>query len=101
MEMASISGKMEVYTWVNLWKAKNTEKVNGAKYKTSKIVTTMMANINMIKRTVTESLLGTVEIYTRETIKMMKEMDMERCSGLMALFIKVNGRKVFSMEWVK
>ena len=77
------------------------EKANGEKCKICKIVTAMMGNIKMIKRTVTVYLPGIVAIFTKEVIKTMKEMAMEKCFGLMAPFIKVNGKKAFNMEWVK
>jgi hypothetical protein len=101
MEMANINGKMVVYMLASLRKVKNMGKANGGKFKTYKIVITMMANTKMIKRMVTEFLLGIVEIFTKEIIKTMKEMAMERCFGQMVLSIKVNGKRVFSMEWVK
>ncbi len=46
------------------------------------------------------SLHGRVGIYTRGTTRMIREMDMVRCTGLMVAFIKVNGRMGYSMVQV-
>ena len=77
------------------------EKVNGRKWEMHRYVTVMKEIITWIKRMVTVYSHGKVAIFTKETIKMMKEMAMERCSGQMVQFTKDNGDKVFNMVLVK
>lgn len=40
---------------------------------------------------------GSQEIDTREIIRMILDMDMVKCTGLMGLSIRVNGSKAYSM----
>ena len=48
-----------------------------------------------------EYLLGRVVIFIKVIIKKMKEMDMVKCFGLMALSIKELGNKVYRMDRVR
>jgi hypothetical protein len=61
-------------------------KENGKKLLKLLVVQLMniLVNIKMIRSVDKESLNGQVEITIKESIRMMKEMDMEKCSGLMA-----------------
>lgn len=74
---------------------------NGKNFKILKIVISMKVNTNLIRKMVTAFLIGKVVIYTKEITRMMKEMGMEKCIGLMDLFIKVNGKEESNMEWEK
>jgi hypothetical protein len=58
----------------------------------------MMESMSKIRRMDMEYLIGKVVIYIRAVIKMMKEMDMGKCIGLMDHVIKDNGNKEFSMD---
>jgi hypothetical protein len=49
------------------------------------------------RNTVTESLPGKVEIFTKENIKMTKDMDVGNLSGLMGQYIKEIGSLELSM----
>lgn len=40
---------------------------------------------------------GQVETFTKEITLMMKDTVMEKCTGLMGVSIKANGRKAFNM----
>jgi hypothetical protein len=58
------------------------------------ILVIMLWTKNMDK----DSLTGKVEIIILENIKMILDMDMGKCIGLMALFIREIGNKVYSMD---
>ena len=62
------------------------------------IVISMKDNILKIKNQVMEFLHGLVEIFIKEIIKTIVEMGMDKCTGVMVVFIKDNGEKVFNME---
>ena len=66
-------------------------KGNGRKLVTPQRAMPMRANINLIRRTVMESLTGRVVIPIRETTKMMNVMATGRCTGWMAQYTKENG----------
>ena len=74
---------------------------NGRNSKMYQIATAMMANINLIRKMDMAFLPGKVAMFTKATTKMMKEMAMEKCFGLMVLCIKVSGKKASSMVLVK
>jgi hypothetical protein len=46
------------------------------------------------------SLFGNLVIITKETIKTIKETGMAKCTGMMGLFTKEIGNKVFKMARV-
>jgi hypothetical protein len=54
----------------------------------------------MIKNAGMEYSLGQVEIFTKETILMMWDTDLDKCIGMMEVVIKVIGKKVFNMDKV-
>jgi hypothetical protein len=54
-------------------------------------VINMREHTETIKNGVMESLHGKAVILIKETMKEMYEVVMERCFGLMGLFIEVNG----------
>jgi len=66
-------------------------KVSGVKERKHKIVMLMTVTINLIKKMALVSLLGNQEINIKEHTKMMKDMVMVKCIGLMEVTIKVNG----------
>lgn len=45
--------------------------------------------------------IGQLVIITKVTSKMMKGMDMEKCSGLMVVSMKETGNEEYSMGWEK
>lgn len=55
----------------------------------------------MIKSQVMVFSHGQVVMFTKEIMRMIQGMDMERCSGRMVAFIKVIGGMGFSMVRVK
>ncbi len=75
------------------------EKVNGGKiiYLT---VILMREITNWIKSMAMVFLAGKVEMFTKEIMKKICERDMARCIGLMDLYTKENGIKVFKMAMV-
>lgn len=66
--------------------------------KDQEIVTNMKDSTLMIKNQVMVFLHGQVEMYTRGIMRMTQEMVMEKCTGWMAVFIKVIGGMVYNME---
>jgi hypothetical protein len=73
------------------------EKVNGAKKLKHKIVIVMKVNISSIKNLVLVFSHGKVVINIEGPTKMMKDMDMVKCTGLMVATTKENGFMEFSM----
>lgn len=59
-----------------------------------------MAAITMIKNGVMDNLHGLLETSTRVTMRQIKEMGMDKFTGLMELAIKANGLMEFSMASV-
>lgn len=51
----------------------------------------MMGNIWMIKRMEEEYTYGNQVIDTKDNLKMITDMDMERCIGMMGQVLKANG----------
>jgi translation initiation factor IF-1 len=74
---ASISGRMVVCILVNLRTASNTGKESGERVK-AHLVTNMKENTIWIRNTDMECFSGHLEISTRETTRMMREMAMVR-----------------------
>ena len=72
-------------------------KVNGGKPPTTQNAIDLKENIIATKRMVWVPSLGKVAISTMETTSTTKEWATVRCTGLMVLFTKVNGKKVFKM----
>ena len=89
--MATVNtiGRMEVSTKEVLWEAIVKETRYGRNI--LEIVINTKANTWGIKSKATEFSLGLVEIFIKETMKMMKEKDMERCIGQTAAIIKALG----------
>lgn len=56
----------------------------------------MRESISWTISTVMGSFDGQVEISIKETISMMKDMDMVKCTGLMEVFTRDNGRKGYN-----
>lgn len=52
----------------------------------------------MIKNLDMESFLGQVEIFIKETMRMILEMVMDKCIGLTEVFIRVSGKMEFNMD---
>jgi hypothetical protein len=73
------------------------EKVNGAKKLKHKIVIVMKVNISSIKNLVSVFSHGKVVINIEGPTKMMKDMDMVKCTGLMVATTKENGFMESSM----
>jgi hypothetical protein len=61
----------------------------------------MKGSMSSTRRMEMEFLLGRVVMYTKVITKMMKEMDMVKCSGLMDLGIKESGKRASNMEMVR
>jgi hypothetical protein len=101
MVMDNTSGRTAVFMSVNSKMVSSMERVNGKSSKIPNNATNTMESMLMIKRTVTECSLGRVAMFIEETMLMMSETAMEKCSGLMVQCIKANGKKVFSMAMVR
>jgi hypothetical protein len=67
-------------------------KANGRKSRVQLTATIMKVNTNLIRKMDMVFLLGKVETSIKVTTKMMKEMAMERCFGLMVQDTTVNGK---------
>jgi hypothetical protein len=72
-------------------------RANGRKQVIKQTVIAIRASTTKIKRMDMAYSIGRVEIYTKGTIKMMKEMALVKCIGLMDLVIKALGNKGFNM----
>jgi hypothetical protein len=77
------------------------EKENGRRCRICRIATAMRENTKTTRRMDMVFSIGRAGTSTRETIRMMKEMVLERCSGLTGIGIRVNGSKESSMVRVK
>lgn len=99
--MESIGGKTEAFIKGSLSKGLKMGKASGKRMHKILIAISMKGNMKMIRRMVKEFLLGRVETFTKVLTGMMREMAMVKCFGLMGRFIKENGAKVYSMDWVK
>jgi hypothetical protein len=84
MVRVSTSGQMEAPISVSLRRASSTARAGGRKAPYTRIATNTRENTSMIKRMDTGFSPGKAATYTKEVIKMMREMDMARCSGQMA-----------------
>ena len=58
----------------------------------------MMESTNTTERVEVVCILGPVETSIKATILMMRDMEMDRCSGQMEVCMRVSGLEVFSME---
>ena len=101
MGLDNISGRMEVYTLENLKMGRSMARVNGRKLITLRTVILMTVSIPTIRRMALVSSNGKVEMYSKDVIKMMKEMDTVKCIGLMEATTRVNGDKVSNMVWAR
>jgi hypothetical protein len=61
----------------------------------------MKASTAMIKKMAMVYLSGQAAMYIEANIQMMKEKALERCGGLMEVFILDNGIEAFSMGMAK
>lgn len=73
------------------------EKVNGAKELKHKIVIVTKVSINLIKNLVSVFSLGKVVINIEVPTRMMRDMDMVKCTGLTIVITKENGFMEFNM----
>ena len=64
---------------------------------TNLIAINMKVITQWIKSMVTVSFNGKVETFTRETMKMTKDMVMVKCFGSTALFTEANGKREYKM----
>lgn len=76
-------------------------KASGARWARSYSVMAMMVSTSKIRRMDMAFLHGSLEMYTKATMSMMREMDMVRCTGLMDHATVESGSKVFSMVMVR
>ena len=74
------------------------EKVNGRAQRTQYPIIIMMENTSRIKRVAKVYIHGPVAISIKATILMMRDMEMDGCSGQMEACMRVSGLEVFSME---
>lgn len=95
-DLVNITGQMEVTSRVHLKWVYVAVMEYGKK--DLEIVTNMKDSILMIKNRVMAFLHGQVEMFTRGIMRMTQEMVMDKCTGWMAVFIKVIGGMAFNME---
>lgn len=62
------------------------------------LATNMKDNTKMIENLDMVFSLGLLETFIKVIISKTWEMDMERCTGMMEVYIKETGRTEFSME---
>jgi len=79
---------------------KNMDSASG-KHPELSMPTLMKVNMLKTKSADKARFNGRVVTGIKENIRMMSDMVMERCIGLMAVFIKVNGSREFNMALVK
>ena len=77
------------------------ERESGRRFKMQQTAIPMKVNMPMIRKMVKELLFGKVEMSIKEAMLMMTEKDMAKCFGQMALHIRVNGKKEYSMDLVR
>ena len=65
------------------------------------LVINIKVNIIKIKNKVMVYLLGKVEMFTKEILIMIYEMDMVRCIGVTEATIRGNGKMEYSMVKVR
>ena len=94
-------GNQEAYMKEIFMKVLSMEKESGGRIKTISLLISMRVLIVLTKNMDMESLLGSQAISTKATITWMKEMDMEKCSSQMVLFIKVIGQEEFKQGMLK
>lgn len=87
-----INGRMVLYMRVYLRMVLDMVRANGLQIKRN--ISVIIAKV--LKR-VTESYIFIVVIFTKETLLQIEDKDMDKCFGLMDLFIKDNGKMVFKM----
>lgn len=97
--MDNIIGKMVVISKVNFL----TDYVMVQEYgkRVQDIMINIKANMKMIKKMGMEYLHGLQEMYIKEIINQMLEMDMDKCIGVMEVIIKGNGEVEYKMEMGK
>ena len=100
MGRVSTVGEMAKFMLVNSSKEWNMEKGNGEVGKGLSVIN-MKETIWMIRNMDLESSNGPVVIVTKVNTKMMREMDMERWNGQMGVSIRETGSEGFSMVMEK
>lgn len=93
MDLGHINGQTVLFMRVHLKMVLGTEKENGLIIKLSILEIT-----HKVLKKVMVNFTFQVEIFTKETSSLIVGKDMEKCFGLMDLFIKVNGKMVIKME---
>ena len=94
-----INGGMAVFTKVNLKMALNMAKVNGQRDKVM-INARLKVTTLMERRKATVNLNGQVETSIEVNIKMTKDTDMVKCTGMIKVDIREVGSMVSSTERV-
>lgn len=101
MGSGSTSGSPELCTLGSFIKDSNRGEEDGRKMQMIFILTLTRGIITRTRKTGLECLHGLVVISTKDTTRMMKGRDLERCDGQTEAFTKENGSEEFSMERVK
>jgi hypothetical protein len=89
MDLDNIIGKMEVITRGTLIREFEVDMEFGKRERAFAINTKV--NLRITKKMAMVFIHGGVAIYIKEAIKIICEMDMDRCTGKMELFTKDNG----------
>ena len=88
-DLDSIIGQMEAISKEHLRMASEMDRAFGRKQQ--EIATNMRDSTKMIKKQDTAYLRGVMEMFIRETTRTIWGTGMERCTGMMAVFIREIG----------
>lgn len=94
MARESMFGLQARCTPVTSFEAKSMEKVNGEAREMFRTVMYTKVTIKMIENTAKVFSLGLVATFTKEIMWKMKDKEMDKCSGRMAVCTKANGSAV-------
>jgi hypothetical protein len=99
-----ISGPQGQCMKVNLKTAKNRVKAVGRKNNSmtgKKSLSSMRVSIRGMSRKAMGNISGLLEIFIKDTTRMIKDISMERCTGMMGVYTKVNGMMECNMDMVR
>ena len=98
MEKENIFGVLDKFIQVNFIKGLNKVGESGGVAKINpQLQIFTKVSIIMIKNMVKEFLLGLLEIFIKVIILKMNVIEMDKCYGLMVVCMKENGKKEYSM----
>jgi len=99
MDLDSISGLMAVCILESSGMALKQARASGGSKRILKHATTTKALTITTRRVDLVNLLGKVAMFTEDATRMMRDMDTERCTGLMVHATRVSGSTESKMVW--